>query len=162
MYLTHIWLISDSCQASTFAKYGEFLLITFYLPYFTCMTIHPRKMFLIDGLGAVASTFMIGLVIAHNVNFFGLPAKAAYFLASLPVLFLIYSLGHYIKFPKVWRPNLKGIAIANLLYCFISIGVIFYHFNSMTIFGLVYFIGEIILLIFLVAYELRLTKHSRD
>jgi len=143
------------------AKNEELLLINFHLPYFTCMTIHPRKMFLFDGLGAVLSTFMIGLIIAHNVDFFGLPTKAAYFLASLPVLFMIFSLYHYFKFPNVWRPSLKVIAIANLLYCFISIGVVFYHFESMTTLGLVYFIGEIIVLIFLVAYELRLTKKSR-
>ena len=124
------------------------------------MQIEPRKMFWLDGLGALVSATSIGLIIANQEEIFGLPKEAAYFLAFIPCLFLLFSWFHYYNFPKVWRPALKMIAVANLCYCILSIGVVFYHFQVLTNLGLAYFILEFIVVLFVVVLELRIVKNG--
>ena len=126
------------------------------------MKISPRKMFLIDGVGATVSASIMGLLIARFVSIFGMPASSAYLLAAIPILFIVYSFYHYFCFPKDWQINLKLIAAANLIYIFISIGVAFYHFEEMTKLGLAYFLMEIIVILIVVVMELRIVKSNRS
>ena len=122
--------------------------------------IHSKNVFLLDGIGAVVSASIMGLLVAQQVSFFGLPSKAAYFLAAFPCVFFVYSIYCYFNLPTDWKPYLKMIIIANLLYCFISIGVVFYHFALLTNIGLAYFILEIIIILIVVILELRVLKEG--
>jgi len=122
------------------------------------MKISPRIMFLIDGVGATVSASLMGLVIAQFVPIFGMPSSSAYVLAAIPILYIVYSFYHYFRLPKDWQVNLKLIAAANLLYCFISIGLVFYHFEELTKLGLAYFLIEIIVVLGVVVMELRFAK----
>ena len=53
---------------------------------------HPKKLFLIDGLGAILSAFLLGYVLVKLERVFGIPSKTLYFLATLPMFFVIYDL----------------------------------------------------------------------
>ena len=122
--------------------------------------IHSKNVFLLDGIGAVVSASIMGLLVAQQVSLFGLPSNDAYFLAAFPCVFFVYSIYCHFNLPVDWKPYLKMIIIANLLYCFISIGVVFYHFASLTNNGLAYFILEIIVILIVVVLELRVMKEG--
>lgn len=124
------------------------------------LKVNSKNIFLLDGMGAVVSASIMGLIVARQVNFFGMPSSAAYFLAAFPCVFFICSMYCHFNLPKDWKPYLKMISIANLLYCFISIGVVFYHYESLTNFGLTYFILEIVVILIVVVLELRVVKEG--
>ena len=112
---------------------------------------NPKKLFLIDGLGAILSAFLLGVVLVKAEIYFGIPSSTLYVLATIPILFAIYDLYCYRKDRSELGYSLKGIAILNLLYCFLSIGFACYHFKTLTIFGWFYVLIEI-LTVFTLAY----------
>jgi len=122
------------------------------------LKLHKKNVFLLDGLGAIVSALLMGLVIAQFVSFFGLPQKAAYFLTAFPVVYMFYSLSCHFRLPENWKPYLKMIIIANILYCFVSLGVVFYHFNELTTYGLVYLLLEKFVVLIVIVLELRVLR----
>lgn len=119
------------------------------------MTLTPRAMFLIDGLGALLSAFLLGIILTKFENTFGMPSKVLYFLAALPCIFAVYDFSCYWQAIENWRPFLKTIAIANLIYCFISIGFVVHHFEKLTTLGLIYFLLEFAIVIILASIEFK-------
>ena len=116
--------------------------------------LNPKKLFLIEGYGAILSAFLLGVVLVKFEEIFGIPTSVLYFLATIPIFFVIYDVFCYQKHLKIGL-LLKGIAVLNILYCCISIGLISYHFSSITILGWTYIIVEIILVSFLAMIEFR-------
>ena len=119
--------------------------------------LNPKKLFLIDGFGAILSAFLLGVVLVKFEEIFGIPTSVLYFLATIPIFFVIYDVFCYQKHLKIGL-LLKGIAVLNILYCCVSIGLISYHFSSITILGWTYIIVEIILVSFLAMIEFRVGK----
>ena len=119
--------------------------------------LNPKKLFLIDGFGAILSAFLLGVVLVKFEEIFGIPTSVLYFLATIPIFFVIYDVFCYQKYLKIGL-LLKGIAVLNMLYCCVSIGLISYHFSSITILGWTYVIVEIILVSFLAMIEFRVGK----
>lgn len=122
--------------------------------------INSRQLFLIDGIGAVVSAIMLGLVLASFESTFGMPKKVLYFLAIIPCFFAIYSFSCYWRKVEHWRSYLKIIALANLLYCCLTTGLMIYLYQKLTILGLVYFLLEIIVVIILVLIELKTASNK--
>ena len=119
--------------------------------------LNPKKLFLIDGFGAILSAFLLGVVLVKFEEIFGIPTSVLYFLATIPIFFVIYDVFCYQKHLKIGL-LLKGIAVLNILYCCISIGLISCHFSSITILGWTYVIVEIILVSFLAMIEFRVGR----
>ena len=63
--------------------------------------INPYKLFLVDGLGAMYSAAMLGLVLARFEKIFGMPKSTLYPLAFLALLFSVYSFGCFVITPKL-------------------------------------------------------------
>jgi hypothetical protein len=116
---------------------------------------NPRKLFLIDGFGAVSSAFLLGVILMQFENHFGMPLEKLYFLAAVAGVFAIYSLSCYVRFPTNWRPFLKLIAILNLIYSGVTLSLVIYLYEELTILGLIYFLLELVVLIVLVSIELK-------
>ena len=112
-------------------------------------------MFLIDGFGALLSAFLLGIVLTRYESTFGMPRQALYFLAILPCLFAVYDFICYFRTKENRGSFLKAIGIANLLYCCISIGFVLHHFQKLTILGLLYFMGEILIVTVLASVEIK-------
>ena len=112
-----------------------------------------KNLFLLDGLGAMLSAFLLGIVLVHFEKFFGIPRITLYFLAALPCFFALYDFYCYFKIERKLGELLKGIAIINLLYCCLSIGLAFYHHQLITTMGWGYIILEIIIVATLAIYE---------
>jgi len=121
---------------------------------------NPKKLFLTDGLGACLTTFLLVALLARFEHMFGMPRTALYILSFVACLYAIYSICCHFFITGNWRPYLKGIAIANLIYCCITIGFIIYFFPGLTILGLIYFIAELIVISCLIYIELMTVSYS--
>ncbi|MDB4438669.1 hypothetical protein N9176_00315 [bacterium] len=117
-----------------------------------------KKLFLIDGLGALLSIFFLSVVLTYYESVFGIPKSTLYFLAFWPFLFVLYDLYCYYKMENKAGLFLKGIAYANITYCILSIATAFYHSSTITHFGWMYIVLEIFIVIILVKIELKVAK----
>ena len=119
--------------------------------------MNPKKLFLIDGFGAILSSFLLGVVLVKFEQILGIPPPVLYFLAIIPIFFVVYDFFCFQKHNKIGL-LLKGIAVLNLVYCCISIGLIFYHFSTVTILGWAYIIVDVVVITFIAMIEFRLGK----
>ena len=117
-----------------------------------------KKLFLLDAAGALLSAFLLGVVLVRLESFFGIPRSTLYFLAALPVVFAMYDFYCYYKVEGSLEKYLKGIAVVNLFYCGISLLLALYHIEYITIYGWVYIIVEIIIVMALALYELKVAN----
>jgi flagellar biosynthesis protein FlhB len=119
------------------------------------MTINPKRLFLIDCFGAMLSAFLLGVVMARFERIFGMPQNVALILSIIPCFYALYSFVCFWVLTKNWKPYLRLIAIANLLYCALTAGLVVYAYRVLTIWGFLYFVGEIIVVIGLALVELK-------
>ena len=124
------------------------------------LTSNPKQLFLIDGLGAVLTIFFLVVILAGFEDRFGMPQNILYGLSLVVCVYAIYSFSCYFFLRGKWRPYLKAIAMANLLYCLITIGLVFYFYQSLTILGLLYFFLEVVVIGGLVVIEWRVVTNS--
>ena len=117
------------------------------------MTLNPQRLFLIDGLGALLSAFLLGVVLVQLQEWIGMPVNSLYFLAFLPCLFALYDAYCFFRVKENIAFFIRGIALANLSYCLISIGLALQHYQVLTTLGWAYFIIEILIVVALVAIE---------
>lgn len=121
-------------------------------------SLNPKKLFVIDGLGALVSAFSLGIVLVKLESVFGIPKKTLYFLAFIPCVFALFDLYCYFKNNGNFAVGLKIIAFANLLYCCLSIGFAFYHHQKLTTLGWLYIIIEIAIVASIAYVELRAAR----
>ncbi len=126
------------------------------------MIFSPRRLFLIDGLGAILSAFMLGIVLVQYESVFGIPSATLYVLAIFPVLFAIFDFYCFQKKNANLSKLLKIIAILNLLYCCMSIGCAMYHIDTVTILGWVYICVEVLLIVILSLFELKVAIKNNE
>ncbi|MEP5614050.1 MAG: hypothetical protein ABJP45_17490 [Cyclobacteriaceae bacterium] len=122
----------------------------------------PKSLFLLDGIGALVSAILLGVVLVLFESIIGMPVPALYFLACFPCLFLLYDLSCYFSIKRNWSTYIKVIAIANLLYCCLSIGLVVFHFQRLTQLGLIYFLLEFTVVLVLVRIELKTATNLND
>lgn len=113
----------------------------------------PRRLFVIDGLGALLSAFLLGIVLVHLTDLIGVPISTLYLLAFIPVLFGIYDLICFYRWKEGHARYLKYIAFANILYCVLSVAMMINHADSLTALGWIYFILEILIVLAIATIE---------
>lgn len=123
---------------------------------------NPKILFLVDGFGALLSAFFLAVLLVKFEKFVGLPASSLHFLAGFPILFAVYDFYYYFKLVENWAYYLKGIAIMNCLYCLLSLGVAFYHSDTILFWGWAYFSIEIALILLLVYVELKVARMVKN
>ncbi|HEX2534330.1 MAG TPA: hypothetical protein VHK69_11380 [Chitinophagaceae bacterium] len=123
--------------------------------------VRRRRVFLVDGAGAVLSAFFLGIVFVHLERFFGVPRPVSYLLASIACLFALYSFGCYFFAARRWRLMLRIIVAANGLYGCLTIAYVLTLYHRLTVLGLAYFISELLVLAGLILYEVRILSGSR-
>jgi len=120
--------------------------------------IPPKKLFLLDSLGAILTALLLGMILVQFESSFGMPRQVLYPLAFIAGVFSIYSFICFLRIKENWRPYLKVIAFANLLYCCLTMGLVFYWHQKLSVWGLGYFILELVVIILLVILELKTAK----
>lgn len=123
-------------------------------------SLNPKVFFLIDAIGAVISAVMLGYVLVSYQEYIGMPVKTLSFLASIAKIFALYGFICSLFTPKNWQQNLRWIAIANTLYCILTLILTIYHFSSLTLLGLSYFLLEMMIILILVRFEFRVSMKS--
>jgi len=118
-------------------------------------TIHPRRLFAIDSIGALVSTFMLGLVLVRYEDIIGMPPDILYLLAIIAGVLCLFSFGCYLFVIRNETLFLKIIAFANTGYACLTLGLIICLRNSLTTLGFLYFILELFVLFILIVMELR-------
>lgn len=125
--------------------------------------LQPKTVFLIDSAGALFSAIMLAFVLTEFADFFGMPKHVLYLLACIASSLAIYSFTCFLVNPKKPSPFLRLIATANLFYCTLSIGFMIYLFYMLTIWGLLYFIMEKLVVLLLVSLELKTAnQHAQN
>jgi hypothetical protein len=88
-----------------------------------------KRVFLIDGLGAFFTAFFLIVMLTGFENDFGMPRVMLGYLSLVACMYTAYSFCCYFFVRINWRPYLKVIVIANMMYCCLTIAfVIFYGF----------------------------------
>jgi hypothetical protein len=128
--------------------------------FFPVLVKNPRKILLIDGLGALLSSLLL-LVVASFETVFGMPKQVFYLLIPLAIIFTINSLTCYYLKVSNWR-ILYVIATANLSYCLLTLVLVFYHWQGMTWLGIWYFFSELAIVLLISSLEIKLANHMRN
>jgi hypothetical protein len=118
--------------------------------------LHPKKIFLLDCLGALLSAISLGVILPLFDSFFGVPNIILYSLAITTLIFGIYSLVCYLFVRKSWRVWLLIIALANTFYALLSIIILFIFSQYLTFFDGLYFIIELVILALLIILEFKI------
>lgn len=122
----------------------------------------PRKLFLVDGLGAFVTAFFLFVILRTFNEYVGMPSQVLLSLSLIAVFFFLYSMTCFFLVKSNWKPFLRAISLANLLYCFLTLGLVFYHRSIFTVLGLTYFLAEIMIVCGLVFVELKTIATSKE
>lgn len=117
--------------------------------------LKPKKLFLLDGLGALLSAFCLGVVLVKLEHLIGMSPKVLKILALLACVFAAYSLSSSYFVKENWSIYLKIIAAANFLYCCTTMILVVYFLTQLTTLGIVYFVVEVVIILSLVRIELK-------
>lgn len=117
----------------------------------------PKIIILIDLLGALLSAFVLGIVLVRFENETGMPVKALYVLAGVPCFFALYDLSILFFRKKNLGDAFGTLGSLNIGYCAASGVLLIYHFDRLTTLGISYFCIEIVIVLMLGLYELRVS-----
>ena len=120
----------------------------------------PKNIFLIDSIGAFLSANLLFIIISFLDHEFGISDERFSLLFVLSCVFSIYSICCYFLIDKKWQLFLRIIAVANLLYCLLTVLFLLNLYNNITLSGLIYFICEIIIIISLAVVEWQTAKKN--
>lgn len=118
----------------------------------------PKRLFLIDGIGAGWTGSVLLFFVGQKPDLFGLPKQEVHLLAAIAFLYSVYSIGCYFLVKSRWRPFIKIIAFANQLYCVATLLLLFSNFSSITALGWGYFSIEIMVIFILSQLELKISN----
>lgn len=124
------------------------------------MNWQSNRIFLIDGIGALLTAFLLGFVLARFEEYVGMPPSILYLLSAIAFTYAIYSLTCRLKIKGNWKPYLKIIAFANLAYCVITLSLVIFYYSNLTALGLGYFVLEIVIIVVLAKIELTIVSNQ--
>lgn len=117
-----------------------------------------RRLLLVDGIGAMVSLISLAWVLPAFQDQIGMSLEALGWLSLPPAVFAAYSLGSYLLSGERWRGFMRGIAVANLGYCCLSIGFLVAEADGLRALGWAYFVGEILIVGGLAVVEWRVAS----
>ncbi len=119
--------------------------------------LKPPKIFLLDATGAMISTF--SLLIPYSFEeFFGMPTPVVRYFIFIAILCCIFSTTIYLLNVNKWKVYLKIITLINICYCIFTGYHLLDNLNTITVYGYIYFIVEIIIILTLANIEWRVSS----
>jgi hypothetical protein len=113
----------------------------------------PKMIFLIDSLGALLTTLLLFGVLRNLEDYFGMPKTTLTFLSAIAACFCFYSTTCFLFLNGKWTLFIRIISITNLLYCVLTLRLLFVHYTQLTTLGVTYFLVEIAIVCGLVIFE---------
>jgi hypothetical protein len=120
----------------------------------------PKKLFLLDSLGALLTAFLLGVVLVQWEALFGMPRNILYPLSFVAVIFCLYSFSCYWLIGEKWRPFLRLIIGGNILYGLATPVLVILHWYQLTGLGITYFLLELLVLTLVIIIEMRALFNS--
>ena len=127
--------------------------------YFTKKT---KALFLVDGMGAALTTFYLYFVLRHFYEYFGMPTYILTYLSLIGLVFCVYSMTCFFLLKGNWTPFLRLISVGNLIYCVLTMILVYIYFNDLTKLGVIYFLLEISIIVVIVYIELRVATAFKN
>ncbi len=128
--------------------------------FFNKLALTPKRIFLIDGLGAFLTAFLLFTILKTFNEYFGMPKTTLNILSLIALVFCVYSFCCFFLVNKNWQPFLQAIIIANLVYNCLTLGLVIYNYPLLTVLGVTYFLLEIIVVCGLVFFEINVLTIS--
>jgi len=119
---------------------------------------NPKQLFLVDGLGALTTAGLLFFLLTEFEYFFGMPVAVLHVLSFIAILFSAYSFGCLLLVKQKWKIFLSVIAVANVMYCVLTGVLMGHYYSQLSAWGLMYFIGEIAIILVLVYVELNAVR----
>ena len=117
------------------------------------MSLNEKNIFLVDGIGALVSALMLGVVLPAFQTSIGMPTQILYVLAIVAAVFAVYSLSCFWFVKSDYPTWLRLIVMANSSYCLATLFVVFIFLPELKWLGIIYFLGEAALIFGLVLVE---------
>ena len=124
----------------------------------TLFSKQPKKLILLDAIGALLSAFLLGVVLVRWQHLVGISVPTLYLLAAIPVLFILYDLFYFAKKDHNLSRPLKTLAIMNAGYCILSICTACYEHTKITPLGWAYLSIEILLVLSIALVEYKVSR----
>lgn len=125
--------------------------------FFEKLTQKVHNIFLLDAIGAFSSILWLALLYSFD-EYFGMPQNVLLKFIYIASFLFLYSTTIFIFKPSFWKLCLKVVIFLNLSYSLLTIIEIYINRNLIKPFGYLYFLIEILIIIFLVIYELKFIK----
>lgn len=122
------------------------------------MKLNEKNIFLLDGAGALLSAVFTGLLLPVFSEPIGIQVQVLRSLAVLPLMYGIYSLGHYFFTQKIKPWMLVAIVIANIFYCILS-ALLIAVLANITSYGQFLLFAEIVVVIGVIAIEFKVLRN---
>ncbi len=127
---------------------------------FNKLALNPKRLFLIDGLGALLTALLLFAILRTFNEYFGMPKTTLIILSIIALLFCFYSFCCFFFVNNNWHPFLRAIIVANILYSCLTLGLVIYNFPRLTILGVIYFLVEIVVVGGLIFFEINVLTIS--
>ena len=125
-----------------------------------CLNTKAKNLFILDGLGALVSAFLLGIVLVQCEATFGIPRETLYLLAIVPCVFMVYDMICYFFVKENISRYLKIIACLNIAYCGLSLVLVFQHSEQVLLLGWMYIIAEILIILLLAKWEWNISNST--
>ena len=112
-----------------------------------------KILFILDGIGALLSAFMLAIILPKLEPIIGIPSEALQVLATFAVLIVIYDVVNVMDKNTKLKPRLRAVAHFNIVYILLSIAVVIYYNETVSFWGWAYFIGELTIIAVLAIVE---------
>lgn len=119
------------------------------------MQLTVKQIFLIDTVGALISTILLGIVLPAFQHFIGFPLAVLWGLSGVALLLFVYSFSCYKRTLRKPELFLRGIGILNLLYIIATLSLVWMFWDTLTILGVIYFSSEAMIVSSLGTYEIK-------
>jgi hypothetical protein len=119
---------------------------------------NPKTLFLTDSLGAALTTFFLFGVLRSYSAYFGMPKHILMYLSLVAFIFCIYPFTCFLLLKGNWPHFIRAISMANVIYCGITIILVYIYFKELTKLGVTYFFIEIVIVITLVYIEFNVAR----
>lgn len=96
---------------------------------------------------------MLWFLLRGYPEYFGMPVPVVSGLAAGAAGLAFYSGICYLLLKKKPVPFIRVLALLNLLYCVATLGMLLYYWKTLTPLAVLYFVGEIILILLIVRVE---------
>lgn len=125
------------------------------------MYITRNNVLLIDGLGALTSSFFLGIILPSFDSLFTVPQKLLYPLALIALGLCVYSLSCHFLAKGRLNLHLTRVIAMNAIYSVITLAAVSTSYKEFNVPGISYFVSELIILSGLIWTEFQVLRKAK-